>query len=507
MSARDLRQIPDPDLSLSLAREADTVVLAEDIAAVLQPGDLLCLSGDLGAGKSTLSRALLRALADDDDLEVPSPTFTLVQSYDLSRFGVAHLDLYRLEEPEELEELGLEEQLETGAALVEWPEHGADLLPSSRVWLRIDGEDDDSRQVHFKFENTDFAARFNRSRVIRAFLDRSGRDHARRRYLKGDASARTYERISCNGERAVLMNAPAQPDETVPEATRAYRQTVHLAQDIRPFVAIGRELSRHGYRAPAIHAEDLDHGLLLLEDLGDTGVLMNGEPDPERYEAAVLLLAQMHGEDWPAEVPVGDGTYHKVPRYDRAALLAEADLFLDWYVPEMTGTAPSGELRAEFHALWNGALDRIVTAQNGWVLRDYHSPNLLWQPEGHGAGRVGLIDFQDAVIGPVAYDVASLLLDARVEVRETLETSLFETYVSARRDNEPDFDEQAFSAAYAVMAAQRITKILGIFVRLARRDGKPGYLGHLPRMNAYLDRVLTHPVLSDLKLWYDRNRP
>ncbi|MEP3256261.1 MAG: phosphotransferase, partial [Roseibium sp.] len=155
----------------------------------------------------------------------------------------------------------------------------------------------------------------------------------------------------------------------------------------------------------------------------------------------------------------------------------------------------------------SAALDNIADAQQGWVLRDYHSPNLLWREDRQGLDRLALIDFQDAVIGPVAYDVASLLLDARVEVPEDLEAALFETYVETRKKQNLTFDGVAFKAAYAVMAAQRVTKILGIFVRLARRDHKPVYLAHLPRMNAYLDRALDHPVLSDLKLWYDRNRP
>ncbi len=507
MSAKDLRRITNPDLKITLADEAATVRFADDLAAILQPGDLICLSGDLGAGKSTLARALLRSLADDPALEVPSPTFTLVQTYELPRFPVSHFDLYRLEEPEELEELGLDELLETGAALVEWPELGGDLLPGSRVWLQLAGDDGDSRALSVSFEGTDFAKRLERSRAIRAFLNVSGWPDAGRRYLKGDASARTYERICGSSRVSVLMNSPALYAERDLCAELSYSEIVHLAQDVRPFVAIGRELKKRGYGAPDIYASDLGQGFLLLEDLGDDGVLKNGSPDPERYEEATRLLAKMHGEDWPVEVPLEGGATYRVPAYTRSAMLAEADLFLDWYVPEMTGAEASAALRQEFHALWGQVLDRTLDAQTGWVLRDYHSPNLLWLAGREGLDRIGLIDFQDAVIGPVAYDVGSLLFDARVEVSQPLEASLLRTYVEARKQQAKDFDETGFKAAYAVMSAQRITKILGIFVRLARRDGKPVYLDHLPRMNAYLDRVLAHPVLSDLKLWYDRNRP
>lgn len=507
MSAKDLRPIANPDMTIALADEAATVRFADDLAAVLQPGDLICLSGDLGAGKSTLARALLRSLADDPGLEVPSPTFTLVQTYELPRFPVSHFDLYRLEEPEELEELGLEELLETGAALVEWPELGGDLLPASRVWLQLIGDDSDGRDLSLSFDGTDFGKRLHRSRAIREFLDASGWPEADRRYLKGDASARTYERIRAGGRASVLMNSPALYAERELGAELSYSEIVHLAQDVRPFVAIGRELTRRGYGAPVIYASDLDQGFLLLEDLGDDGVLENGAPDPQRYEEATRLLAKMHGEDWPLEVPLDGGETYRIPDFTRSAMLAETDLFLDWYVPEMTGTEAPAALRQEFHDLWGEAFDRIPDAQTGWILRDYHSPNLLWRAGRKGLDRIGLIDFQDAVIGPVAYDVGSLLFDARVEVPQTLEASLLRTYVEVRKQQATDFDETGFKAAYAVMAAQRITKILGIFVRLARRDGKPVYLEHLPRMNAYLNRVLDHPVLSDLKLWYDRNRP
>ncbi|MEJ8475203.1 tRNA (adenosine(37)-N6)-threonylcarbamoyltransferase complex ATPase subunit type 1 TsaE [Roseibium algae] len=507
MSATDLRPISNPDFSLDLQNEADTVRLAEDIAAILLPGDLICLSGDLGAGKSTLARALLRALADDPSLEVPSPTFTLVQTYELPRFAVSHFDLYRLEDPEELEELGLDELLETGAALVEWPELGGDLLPKSHVWLQLVGEDDESRQVNIVFADPDLRSRFERSRAIREFLNSSGWTQAERRHLQGDASARTYERVHGPKGSVVLMNSPAFSAKKKLGVELSYSETVHLAQDVRPFVAIGRELYRRGFGAPEIHASDLEQGLLLLDDLGDTGVLTDGFPDPERYETATLLLAKMHGETWPAEIPLGGGGSYRLPDFSRRALLAETDLLLDWYIPEMTGEQAPASMRQEFHELWNAVLNRISKAQCGWVLRDYHSPNLLWRAGKSGIDRIGLIDFQDAVIGPVAYDVASLLLDARVEVLPDLEASLYRTYILARKEQNPDFDEVAFEAAYAVMGAQRITKVLGIFVRLARRDHKPGYLGHLPRMNAFLDRVLVHPVLSDLKFWYDRNRP
>jgi tRNA threonylcarbamoyl adenosine modification protein YjeE len=507
MPGPELRDISDPCLVLDLKDEAATVRLAEDIAAVLSSGDLIALSGDLGAGKSTFARALLRTLAADDDLEVPSPTFTLVQTYDFDRFAVSHFDLYRLEEPEELEELGLDELLETGAALVEWPEQGGDLLPDGVLWLRFEaGEDDDSRRVLFASVRSDWPERLDRTLKIRQLLAQSGLGAGHRRHLTGDASTRSYERVSSDSGTAVVMNWPAPKGEAGSEAALAYNRLVHRAPDARAFVAVGEELRGKGFAAPAVFASDLEAGLLVLEDLGSGSVLSNGTPIAERYEQAVLVLAGMHGVQWPGIVRLPDGTDYSVPTYSREALQTEADLYLDWYVPHATGSVASPSAREEFHRLWQAAFDAIADAETGWVLRDYHSPNLIWREDQEGTSRVGLIDYQDTVIGPVAYDVASLLLDARVDIPQALEKDLHQAYVLARQSADPDFDEAGFSAAYAVMGAQRITKILGIFIRLAERDGKPAYLDHLPRMQSYLDRVLMHPVLSDLKLWYDGNR-
>jgi aminoglycoside/choline kinase family phosphotransferase len=297
------------------------------------------------------------------------------------------------------------------------------------------------------------------------------------------------------------MRWPFQGD-AVPEAVSAYMAKVHLARDCRAIVAVGTELRTHGLRAPDLLASDLDNGLILSSDLGRETIVVSGKPVRERYLAAVDVLAKMHGEAWPKTVTLADGGQYQVPDYSSDALVAEAALFVDWYVPKVTESPADEATRSEFERLWRDALEGISDAQSGWVLRDFHSPNLLWQEGAEGTDRIGLIDFQDTVYGPVAYDVASLLLDARTDIDIALETELYDAYVSARKMQSAEFDEAGFSKAYAVMAAQRISKILGIFVRLAERDGKPAYLSHLPRMLGYLDRALDRPFLSDLKDWY-----
>jgi N-acetylmuramate 1-kinase len=247
---------------------------------------------------------------------------------------------------------------------------------------------------------------------------------------------------------------------------------------------------------------------LLLEDLGAEPMVAGDPPAPveARYAAAVDVLVALHGRQLPNVLPVAAGLDYRLPAYDLQAFLIETELLLDWYLPRANVAVPD-EARAEFIALWEQALRPVLADQPTWVLRDFHSPNLLWLPERSGIGRLGLLDFQDAVMGPAAYDVASLLQDARVDVPEDFEIAQRRRYIQARRQTDSDFNAKAFDALYATTAAQRASKILGIFARLDRRDGKPQYLRHMPRVWTYLRRSLAHPALAALRAWYDAHVP
>lgn len=484
-----------------LPDEAATVLLGEDIAAALRPGDCVALGGDLGAGKSTLARAIIRAIADDDGLDVPSPTFTLVQGYDL-RLAVHHFDLYRLGGAGEVDELGIEEALRDGIALIEWAERAGDALPG--VSIRIDLADRDGGRQATLAGPGDALARLKRSLALRDFLAGAGYAQARRRHFSGDASTRRYEEIRLDGQPSrFLMDAPRQPDGPPIRDGKPYSQIAHLAECVVPFVAIAQTLGMAGLAAPAILASDLDQGMLLIEDLGRQGILKeDGAPDPERYCAAAALLAFMHDRDWPPHIALPAGDTYAVPLYDRDAMAIETELLTDWYIPYGLGREATAQERQDYRNHWGGLFDRLETAEKSLVLRDFHSPNIIWRADREGIDRLGLIDFQDALIGPAAYDVASLAMDARVTVPVELERRIVDAYCSARQS--ADFDRAAFDEAYAIMAAQRNSKIVGIFVRLDRRDGKPGYLRHLPRIRDYLARSLAHPALADLRSFYVR---
>ncbi|GAH86247.1 unnamed protein product, partial [marine sediment metagenome] len=222
-------------------------------------------------------------------------------------------------------------------------------------------------------------------------------------------------------------------------------------------------------------------------------------------EAAVDLLISLHRRKLPERLPVASQVEYYLPHYDIDAFLIEAELLLDWYLTASQAKV-ADRVRDEFVGLWREALKPAIEAPPTWVLRDYHSPNLLWLPDRESVARIGILDFQDAMMGPAAYDVASLLQDARVDVPESLEVALLSRYARARLYDQR-FDALAFARLYATLAAQRATKILGIFARLNRRDGKPQYLRHIPRLLRYLQRSLAHPDLAPLKAWYAANLP
>ncbi|MCB1436456.1 MAG: tRNA (adenosine(37)-N6)-threonylcarbamoyltransferase complex ATPase subunit type 1 TsaE [Rhodobiaceae bacterium] len=480
---------------------------AADLAPSLRPGDVIALYGALGAGKSTFARALIRAIAAPQVIgEVPSPTFTLVQAYDLQRLPVAHFDLYRLSDPGELDELGFDDALEHDLVLIEWPEHAGATLPAGRLDLRLDpGGTPDARQLRLTGHGP-WAARLTRLRQIADFLKGAGWGEAARSFLHGDASNRAYERLVRGAERAVFMNAPRQPDGPPIRDGKSYSALVHLAEDVRAFVAIAGELRRHDLSAPRIHAVDLEHGFVLLEDLGsDTLLDEAGRPDGARYGVAVDLLARMHSLDWPRQAPLGNGEHHILADYSPAALQIESELVLDWFAPAFARQLPE-QARAEFAALWQPLFASLERQRRVWSLRDFHSPNLIWLGWRGGLARIGLIDFQDAVFGHPAYDLVSLIQDARIDMDAELMAGLYERYIAAARADDA-FDEAAFSAAFATLGAQRNTKILGIFTRLWRRDGKGAYLRHLPRIARYLARNLAHPALEGLAGWYRRWLP
>ena len=309
-----------------------------------------------------------------------------------------------------------------------------------------------------------------RELVIRRFADSHGWAAAEVLPIPGDASFRRYFRIVDSDRRAILMDAPP-PEE-----------------DPQPFIDVAHYLTGQGLRAPAILASDAAQGLVLLEDFGDVRMretvdASSAEAERATYAQAIETLARLH------QCPSAD-----VAPYDRAVYQREAGLLTEWYCParglDVDGT---GYVRA-----WDAVLDAMdSSAPAVTVLRDYHAENIMLLPD----GGQGLLDFQDALIGDPAYDLVSLLQDARRDVSPALETEMIAHYRDLAR---PTYD---FDTAYHVLGAQRNAKIIGIFVRLWKRDGKPRYPLMIPRVWAAMERDLAHPALAPVAAWFDANIP
>jgi hypothetical protein len=496
--------------SLALPNETATADLMADLALLIGPGDVITLSGDLGAGKTAAARAMIRYLAADEAVEVPSPTFTLAQTYDLPPFPLVHADLYRVNDPLELEEIGLSPLPEGTVALIEWPERAPDALPADRIDIALSHRPALGSAARAA-EITGYgkaAAQVSRLKALRQFLTGAGYDDARRQRMPGDASTRSYARLLRDDKSFILMNSPRRPDGPAIYGGRSYSAAVHLAEDVRPFVAIANGLRERGFSAPAIHHADLQAGFLITEDFGSAGVIEGEPPLPiaERYQTATDVLAALHRDALPETLPLTPQTSYAIPPFDADAMLVEIGLMPEWYLPDR-GAEPTEQIRAEYFAMWRELLDKAAAAPRTWVIRDFHSPNLIWLDARADIARVGIIDFQDTVLGPAAYDLVSLLQDARIDVPEQIELSLLTRYIKARRVSDANFDPARFAELYAIMSTQRNTRLLGTFARLNRRDGKPQYLRHQPRIWTYLNRSLAHPALSAFREWYSAHVP
>ena len=301
--------------------------------------------------------------------------------------------------------------------------------------------------------------------------------------LAGDASFRRYDRVKKGDKIAVLMDAPI------------------VFEDTRPFYAVAKHLKKCGLRAPEIYAADFENGFLLLEDLGDDLFKRVLEKDPTKesalYKKAVDELISLNQLKAPQKLPLDEQTYD-LPLYDTDLHLGEISLLTDWYYPALDGKRLSYQKREEFMDIWRETLKDILANQECLVLRDYHAENLLDLPY----GGVGQLDFQDAVIGHLAYDLVSLLQDARRDVSLSVEEEMVSYYAK-----EMELNLETFKEHYAILGAQRNIKIIGIFARLYLRDGKDSYLGLQPRVWGLLERCLVHPSLSKVKSWLDQNIP
>ncbi|MDA0780633.1 MAG: phosphotransferase [Rickettsiales bacterium] len=324
----------------------------------------------------------------------------------------------------------------------------------------------------------------NRERLISDYIEKHKLNNAKRIKLSSDASFRSYERLVDGNKTIMLMDAPPEKE------------------NISSFVNIDNYLRRRGLSAPEIFDFDEKNGLMLLEDFGNDSFtnVLSGKSDIsseynelELYQAAIDVLIQLDRSTLP----------HKTPDYDGELLMKEVMLLPDWYLPHTNPEENTNTVVEEYIAIWDKLLSFTKVSDDVVVLRDYHADNLMWLPERLGVNNVGLLDFQDAVIGSPVYDIVSLLEDARRDVSEQTVEHCTNHYLTNRKS----IDKHTFESVYSILAAQRNCKIVGIFARLAVRDNKPRYLNYLPRVWKHLEKGIKHPVLEPLNKWFESVLP
>jgi aminoglycoside/choline kinase family phosphotransferase len=322
-----------------------------------------------------------------------------------------------------------------------------------------------------------------RAETISSFLSTHGWGTAARTPLAGDASARRYLRLARGDERAILMDSP------------------NPAEDVVPFIAIADILRRLGLSAPEIKAAQPGDGLLLLEDFGDgtfTRLIAQGTDPAELYSLAVDALAVIH-RDFRSD----QATAIDLPRYDADLFIDQVMLLADVYVPAALGRAATAAERTEFEQAWRATVPKAMEIGTSLLHRDYHVDNLMRLSNRPGPAACGLLDFQNAGLGPISYDLVSLLEDARRDVPAPIAAAMLDHYLSSF----PTLDRDAFHRSYAVLGAVRHTRIVAVFARLHLSHGRSEYLQHLPRVWRLLEAKLAEPALAQLRDWFDRTLP
>ncbi|MDF2964823.1 MAG: phosphotransferase [Rickettsiaceae bacterium] len=320
-----------------------------------------------------------------------------------------------------------------------------------------------------------------REKLKREFIERNGYGSFDVVNLPADASFRTYARLIKGEESFILMDSPPE----------------HY--NLEPFVKIGTHLLNAGFSAPKLFEQDHENGFMILEDLGTVSVnnLLSSDGSKETeeliYKKIIRLLIQIQ------ETPAPKG----LSLYTKELLIKEAEIFLDWFLPILHGEATAYDLKEEYSYLWNKIFNSIDLKEECLTLRDFHVDNLMYMEERNNLNQIGLLDFQDALIGSPAYDLVSLVEDARRDIDATLASELINYYLSLI----PAYNRKDFLAQYSILGAQRNIRILGVFARKATRDKNSRYLSFVPRVRKHLDKDLTHPLLAPLKDWLNKVAP
>lgn len=485
---------------IHVPNEEAMLALGAQVSRYAEGGDFIALSGTLGMGKSTFARGFIRALAQDETLTVPSPTFTLVQQYEKTRLPLAHVDAYRIETPEDIYALGLEDVFEHGVVLMEWAEKGVGTIPEAEEPYRYPMESEFGSRLDITLKEGADGGRivmfnaggswYQRMGLVLPEYARPVTEEGRRVFLESqgvteeansispDCSFRTYYRLHTKEGSRILMDAPPPMENT------------------QTFDRVATLLKQKGVRVPTLYGADHDKGYILTEDFGGTVLreaVQKGADAKDWLTVAVDLLVKWANE----------GAVSLPCAYGAGAVWQEACRYTDWYLPSITGHATAVEDRKTLQHLFYQVYPHIEKLPKGFTHWDFHVDNLMCLGEKPSAENLGVIDFQDARCGTIAFDLCCLLEDRFPADKATKEALI--DYFLAGLDTK--VDKEDFMAAYAISVTHRFLKITGLLERLERRDGRVNVKARMPQVWATLREATQHDVLSDIRAFLTELSP
>jgi len=467
-------------------------VFVNYIAPIFEKGDLLALNGEIGSGKTTLSKHLINYLTETRIDEVNSPTFNLCQTYSKQDLTISHYDFYRLDSLQEIEDLDISDSIKNNFTIIEWANKFSSILPKDHIEIQIKNKSHE-REYKILFHGK-YTKKITNHKNRLSFLSNSNCNFKKITNMKGDASNRKYYRVNDSKKNFVLMDAS---EDSIKKTT--------TSKTITDFIVFGKYLEKIGLRVPKIYRFDIQKQLILEEDLGLT--TYNELYSKLSFEDLITpaiesLLILVHSNY--RNINDLDGRAFQPHNFDEKVFINESKIFIDYYWPIVKNSICPEEEKFKFLSIMEQIYLDLSTDKT-LILRDYHSPNLHYLQNEKGHRKCAIIDFQDALLGHPLYDLVSLAQDARFTISEDKERYIIDAFKDKFLFNDFQLSRSSFNEQYQILAIQRSLKILGIFARLSLLEGKNNYIIHMPRVVNYIRRSMDCGLLHNLTHWLKIN--
>ena len=473
---------------------SDLEKLAKELVPLLNEGGVMTLNGQIGAGKTTLAKLIIQELTQTPLEDIVSPTFNLYHTYNRDNLEIAHYDFYRIESEIELLEIDLNESLTDKICIIEWADKFRDLLPKDRIEIFITCKKNE--RVYRINPLGKFREVVSNRAKIENYLGGLDINFTELQRLPGDASKRNYYRVMSPDNTMILMDATQESN---------IKSKTGLSNGIDDFIKIQKYLDSIDVRVPKLIGRNRIDNILLEEDLGEYSYadMLTKENYQKLYNPAIKTLIHISNINHPKNIST-DSNPHYLKEFDLDIYLNEAEIFIDYYWPFIHGKQCNADKKQEFtHVM--GEVYSNLTDDKTLMLRDFHSPNLLFLENEDGFRKCAVIDFQDALFGHPLYDLVSLTNDARTTIDEHQEKYLIDLYKKDFPFNNFQFDSLSFIEQYHILGVQRSIKILGIFARLAILETNQNYLVHMPRVICYIKRIMQSGSIQTLACWLNQN--